>query len=350
MKFKNTFWSVIAIFAFLYILLVFFAFYKKNSQNIIKNHETNQTITEGFFKKNYRYIIKEIDDNSILFSLENNQTIKLIKEDLNQTLKNLEKTIDIKVDKIFEITYTNIDSFLDFHYSIKGEYSELFLAGIGDIEDEIEKRLFKPEFIKDIQKMQNEIGLEFIKESQNHTNYIEKSITKNVDIELNSNILEKIKLDINSNIEIQEIKIGALIGVKIVPLIAKVISAKIALKVTSKIAIKTSLKGATMTTAIASGAICGPAVVICSSVLATVAWFGTDALLIAGDEQMNREDFKNEIVRAIDIQKKILKKKYKDIYLTKLKTISIDVQKEYQKLKVKKETRVRILDKISLIH
>jgi preprotein translocase subunit YajC len=352
-KFEKIFWATILLFLVIYLTIYIVAYQK--SKQTMKEH--NKTVIKDILKENYeevvKYttIIKELPDRSIKEALENNATLAKIHYDLENQTQSLDKIIDTYINGAFGVIYRNIDSFLDFHYSVIGEYTELGAMATGKIEQSIQKRLFPKEFDEQIQGLNRIIAKEFKAHSQKHLAFMDKTLTKDIDTTLNAEVLERLKSDINHHIKTQQVKISAVVTIGIAAMVAKVVASKIAIKAYSKVAIKSSTKmatkGATTGAAAATGALCGPAVVICSPILATAAWFGSDKLLVEADEYLHRDQFKKEIIASIDQQKEVLKADYKRIYLKSLEKLSRQMREAYQEGKVIKKVRVKIIDKIT---
>lgn len=351
-KFEKIFWVTILLFFILYITIYIIAYQKQLSTP----REENKTVIKDILKENYQdvvkytTIIKEIRDDSIQNSLEDNATLAVIQYNLDNNVEELEAKIDAQINHAFGVVYTNIDQFLDFHYSIIGEYSELGAMATGKIEQSIQERLFPPQFQRRIKRLAKTINKEFQRHTHKHLQFMDKVLTKKVDRELNVKVLQHLKSDIEHNIKSQQLKISAIVTISVAAMLTKVIASKIALKASSKMVIKSSAKlatkGATTGAAAASGALCGPAVIICSPLLATVAWFGSDALLLEADEYMHRDAFKKEIIASIDEQKEILKRDYKRLYGRSLRKLSHQMKEQYKQQEIKKKVRVKIIDKI----
>jgi len=356
-RFEKIFWATILLFLIIYLTIYIIA-YQKN-QTLIKDHNKSvksKTVMKDILKENYQEvvkyttIIKEVPDQSIREALEDNETLRSIDYDLQNQSESLEKIIEEYVNGAFGLIYVNIDSFLDFHYSIIGEYTQLGAMATGEIEQSIQEHLFPPAFNRQLEGLNRILAKEFKTHARNHLQFIDKSLTQEVDTKLNSDLLERLKKDIEHNIKTQQIKITAVVSIGIAAMVAKVVASKVALKATSKIAIKSSAKvatkGASAGTAALGGTLCGPAVVICSPLLATAAWFGSDKLLLEADEYLNRDAFKKEIIASIDHQKEVLKADYKRIYIKSLHKLSKEMKEDYRKQPIHKKVRVKIIDKI----
>lgn len=64
-----------------------------------------------------------------------------ITRSLKQETTKIYDAININIDDAFNSIEENLDVFLDFHYSVAGEYTELGATAINNIEATIEKKL-----------------------------------------------------------------------------------------------------------------------------------------------------------------------------------------------------------------
>ena len=350
-KLEMIFWSTIVVLALIYGALQFLASsHIEKDANSIDNSNKQTTIVPPQFTT----IIKEfiVDDDSIKNHLEKNSTLKDIESGLGLSIDSTNATIDERVDQLFEPVYSRVDTFLDFHYSVIGEYTELGLAATGKIEESIRERLFGSQFGKSLSDATLHIESRFISEMERQRELIEGHVTTDIDRELNSDMLEILKRDINSSINIQKGKIATLLGIGVsYKVIVATLSSKIAAKLSSKLAIKGAVKGGSKLGAAgigaATGAACGPAAIICSPLLAAAAWFGTDAIIVTGDEYLHRDEFKQEIIRSIDEQKRSLKDGYKKIYGDALSEESSKIIEKYRGAKAKKKIRKRVREYVT---
>ncbi|MBN2825813.1 MAG: hypothetical protein JXQ76_10840, partial [Campylobacterales bacterium] len=147
-RFEKIFWATILLFLILYITIYIIAY--QRSQSLVDNNRSGQstTVIKDILKEDYQKmvkyttVIKEVDDESIKKALEDNQTLAALKYNLDNQQDSLNKIIDIYINHAFGSVYQNVDKFLDFHYSVIGEYSELGAMATGKIEQSIQKRLF----------------------------------------------------------------------------------------------------------------------------------------------------------------------------------------------------------------
>lgn len=331
-SFEKLFWLTIALFLSIYIYLEF------NAQKAIKVQKRDKPI--------FKELIKIVDDNQTVIKNLQKASPRLQKE-LNKSLKIINLSIDKNIDLAFKPVFQNIDTFLDFHYSVIGEYIELGSAATGEFAKSINKRLFKDRFYKDIKIAKKNINNDFEKVLDIYISDLNKTALSGVEIGINRDLLYTINKEIDSRVKEQKIKTATFISVAIIAKIATKITSKIALKSASKAmakgAGKIAAKSASSASAAASGTICGPLFWICSPVAATIAWFGTDKIIIEADEYLNRDKFKKELTDLIDKKKEQIKARLKDQYKDTLISLDHILKETLKSKKVKK--RVRVIEK-----
>ena len=343
---EKYFWGTILILFVVYLGLQIVVYTKVKSTDT--NTTKNTPIIKGITDKIEILIVQ---DERIHNNLNDEKVKEAIETDLEQRVGSLYADIDKNVDMLFDPVYGSIDSFLDFHYSVIGEYSELGAAVTGEIEKTIQDKLFGRNFSYSLELVTMNMQQKFMRELDVYQESISSKATEGIDRELNSEILNNLKADIEKNISFQGNKIAAFLGVGVgYKVIVGSLGKKIASSLGSKLAVKGAVKAGTKMSAAgtgaAAGALCGPGVVICAPILAIAAWFGTDAVLIAGDEYLHRDEFKSEIIRSIDTQKSTLKQQYKEIYLQAFNKVSSQIVQEYRELPAQKQVRKKVKEYI----
>lgn len=331
------FWNTIIFFIFVSLVFLIIIFIKQNNEQQKSDNLEKTPITS-------KYV--EILTDEMKQNLEKNAP--QILENLKITKENINSIINENIDKLFdEIIDKNLDGYLDFHYSVKGEYTEfgaiLFEDFFGNINELINEKVLGKDFNEKLNAMSNTIVNDTDKQIFEHINFTTNIATHNVDLELNKSSLSQLTQNIRNNIEhnlvdIKATVIGTAIATKLAISIATKISAKVTAKVSAKIATKAAASGIAATSGVAA---CGPAAIICGVGAAVVAWFGTDAIVVSGDEYFNRDDFKQEIINSLNEAKEELKLNYKPI-LERVDTISINYQNELKNTSTKK----RMIDNI----
>ena len=343
-KFAKLFWGTILLFVIAYITLI-----SLSSLNSKSEKEQNTTTPLKSIVKEIEFIVHS---DKIKQNIENNITKEAIKKSLQKNIDILTQSIDSELNFTFLSVENNIDNFLDFHYSVLGEYIELGAMASGNVAKTIEDKLFPKEFTLRTQKALESINLQYKQRVSEHFALIDSELTKDVNLELNSKIIEDLQKNITNNMKIQSGKLASLVTIAIVPTIAKVISVKIAAISSSKIALKVSTKlaskSAAAATGLASGAICGPAFWICSPIAAATLWFGTDAIVNSINEIYNREEFKQDIVKALSKKQEELKKELKTSYTKSFKVLSSKVLEQYKSSEIKEIKRVKVREKIGI--
>lgn len=274
--------------------------------------EQGKTIIGELFRTTTSKVSKSIEKNEL--ELNNNMENKLAY---------LNSTIDKEINDLFGGIERNIDSYLDFHYSVLGEYEELYTAMTGDIEKEIEKKLLGSGFDSKYNSTMKYLNSEYKTTLKQHSDFINKTASAGINMDTNKDIFKPIISEIRNNSDLSNrmgftvvATTGALAGVKIAAALAKTVTAKAAGKAVIKGGGKLIAKEAAAGTAAAVGLACGPAFWICSPALALGAWFGTDAAVVSIDEAWNRDDFKNKLVSSLNTMRyelgKSLKKDYEE--------------------------------------
>lgn len=206
--------------------------------------------------------------------------------------------VDAQIDNLFDPIENNVDKFLDWHYSLKGNYSELALFVAKKLGLSVEDALFNKlqekflgaDYKQQLKTMTDNISDAFISLLRQHKKDTEKIATQGVaDI---PQVVESLK-NINDQIE-RDLKlkmgfaaaIGATAGVgagklmkRLVPKLVEKLGTKLGAKFLAKFGI-----------AVGGG------------VLSTL---GADVAFSYIDEWLHRDDFKKEILNNINEAKKI---------------------------------------------
>ncbi|GAA9654277.1 hypothetical protein HpVa89_02150 [Helicobacter pylori] len=233
--------------------------------------------------------------------------------------------VDAQIDNLFDPIENNVDKFLDWHYSLKGNYSELALfvakkLGLS-VEDalfnKLQEKLLGADYKQRLQTMTDNISDAFISLLRQHKKDTEKIATQGVaDI---SQVVESLK-NIDDRTE-RDLKlkmgfaaaIGATAGVgagklmkRLVPKLVEKLGTKLGAKFLAKFGI-----------AVGGG------------VLSTL---GADVALNYIDEWLHRDEFKKEILNNINEMKKNLKESYKISFDNSITKFSQEFQKDLKNI------------------
>ena len=342
---QKLFWGTLLLFFIFYILLLTMASINSSTNT----NDSNSNVSMGDIVQDVELVV---NGDRIRKNLENNETVVNIRKNMKKNILILEKKIDHEINYAFHSVYGNIDSFLDFHYSVVGEYVELGSMAMGNIEKTIENKLFGSDFSIRTKDALESIAGEYEIRLDEHFKFVDKKAIVNVDVKLNNEAIEKLQQDIVRNMHMQGGKMGTVATVAVAPAIAKAASAKIAAKsstkIAAKVATKLGAKSAAAVTGAASGALCGPAFWICSPVAAGVLWFGTDAAVSSIDEIYSRDEFKLDIIRSLNQHKNSLKRRLKQSYTSSMKKVSQEVLSQYKQIPSKEIKRVKVREKLGL--
>ncbi len=288
---------------YIYIIIIFlFMLYPILSSFTYK--EPSQAIKTAHTKT-----ILEILPDPISDLIENNLDShqQEISDLLSSSKDKMYSKVDAQIDNLFDPIENNVDKFLDWHYSLKGNYSELALFVAKKLGLSVEDALFNKlqekflgaDYKQRLKTMTDNISDAFISLLRQHKKDTEKIATQGVaDIpqvaEFLKNITDRIERDLKLKMGFAA-AIGATAGVgagklmkRLVPKLVEKLGTKLGAKVGAKFLAKFG---------IAVG-----------GVLSTL---GADVAFNYIDEWLYRDDFKKEILNNINEMKKNLKESYK---------------------------------------
>ncbi|WP_231208401.1 hypothetical protein [Helicobacter pylori] len=228
--------------------------------------------------------------------------------------------VDAQIDNLFDPIENNVDKFLDWHYSLKGNYSELALLVAKKLGLSVEDALFNKlqekflgaDYKQRLKTMTDNISDALISLLRQHKKDTEKIATQGVaDIPQVVESLKNIDDQIERDLELKmgfAAAIGATTGMgagalmeRLAPKLVKKLGTKLGAKFLAKFGI-----------AVGGG------------VLPTL---GADVAFNYIDEWLHRDDFKKEILNNINEMKKNLKESYKISFDNGITKFSQEFQK-----------------------
>ncbi len=307
-----------------YICIIIFLFMLYPILSSITYNEPSQAIKTAHTKTILEILPDPISD-LIKNNLDSHQ--QEISDLLSSSKDKMYSKVDAQIDNLFDPIENNVDKFLDWHYSLKGNYSELALFAakfvaktIGlSVEDalfnKLQEKLLGADYKQRLKTMTDNISDAFISLLRQHKKDTEKIATQGVaDI---SQVVESLK-NIDDRTE-RDLKlkmgfaaaIGLTAGVgagklmkRLVPKLVEKLGTKLGAKVGAKFLVKFG---------IAVG-----------GVLSTL---GADVAFNYIDEWLHRDDFKKEILNNINEMKKNLKESYKTDFDNSITKFSQEFQK-----------------------
>ncbi len=283
-----------------YILLgiIIFLFMLYPILSSITYDEPNQSIKTAHTKTILEILPDPISD-LIKNNLDSHQ--QEISDLLSSSKDKMYSKVDAQIDNLFDPIENNVDKFLDWHYSLKGNYSGLALLVAKKLGLSVEDALFNKlqekflgaDYKQRLQTMTDNISDAFISLLRQHKKDTEKIATQGVAdipqvVESLKNIDDRIERDLKLKMGFAA-AIGATAGVgagklmkRLVPKLVEKLGTKLGAKVGAKFLAKFG---------IAVG-----------GVLSTL---GADVAFNYIDEWLHRDDFKKEILNNINEMKKI---------------------------------------------
>lgn len=210
--------------------------------------------------------------------------------------------IDPMLDKVYAQVYAGIPEYMNFHYSLKGEWLELGAAAIGKISSGLDKYMFAG-LDERLDSVAADLGRDF---DQRYFGVLDSAMAglPNGDKALGPVVAKALK-DSKRRIT----KTGGMVALEAVALkgMTKVFAKKLGVKLAAKVATKTGTKWAVTLSGGASGAaVCswtGPGAAACGLIGAGIAWVGTDVAMIKLEEYLKRDDFEKELRALVNEHK-----------------------------------------------
>ncbi len=331
------------------ILVLLFMLYPILS--ILTYNEPSQAIKTAH-TKTILEILPDLISDLIKNNLDSHQ--QEISDLLSSSKDKMYSKMDAQIDNLFDPIEKNVDKFLDWHYSLKGNYIELALLAakmIGsNAEDalfnKLQEKLLGADYKQRLKTMTDNISDVYISLLRQHKKDTEKIATQGVaDIpqvaESLKNINDRTERDLKLKMGFAA-AIGATAGLSGLFIVGK-LTPKLVAKIGAKLGAKLGAKFlAKFGTAVSGSLTCGPFAPACFLGV----WFGSDAVINFIDERLHRDEFKKEILNNINEVKENLKNSYKQQFNDSFVKISQELQESYKKTQVlEKKTVKECIDK-----
>lgn len=210
-----------------------------------------------------------------------------------------------RLDEAYAPVYAGIPKYMDFHYSLTGEWLELGSAAMGDLGGGLEKYLFDG-FDTRLSAVSEHLAREF--DQRFRTALDEAMAAEPGGAEAFGPVVTRALRDSQNRMKKTTGTVGvALVGGATLKVFTTAFAKKLAIKLAAKVGTKTGMKWAAAGTgAAASAGACswaGPGAAACAVVGAAVAWVATDVAMIKLDEYVTRDDFERDLRALIDDHK-----------------------------------------------
>ncbi|MDQ7777522.1 hypothetical protein [Paracoccus aminovorans] len=225
----------------------------------------------------------------------------------------IQKHLDEALDRIFQPAFDGIPRYAKFHYSLRGEYSELLGAALPKSETALQQYVFNgmDQRLKDeTAKLNQKFGDLYIRQLQDVVAKIENG-KQDPGFD---HIVQTIKTDLMQRVSVTApvasaaSTVAALAATKVA---SKTVAKKLGATIAKKVAAKGTTKvGGVLTGAGSGAAACswsGPIAAACGAGGAVIAWVAIDKAIIELDEYFNREEFEDELRADIVEQKQAVR-------------------------------------------
>lgn len=254
------------------------------------------------------------------------------------------------VDEVFALAEPLIEQYLDWNYSIAGQYQQLgvlsaaaFRNGVSLLQQSLSDNAQPPVPIEQAfasylsaqidQRLQPVLTPALINQGANleiaaaqharqfvagHMAYTEQLAASAICLRFEMPVLSSIEIDQKSLVGL-----GPVSGFVAARLAARsgvyAGSALVGRQATRRMISATSARVASRTaqsaTVSSAGGLCGPAAVVCIPALFAATWLATDVALNELDEALNRDQLRRELLAALDEEKQRIKQQYQDTFL-----------------------------------
>ncbi|MFP6068480.1 hypothetical protein ACLGAP_03105 [Helicobacter pylori] len=334
-KSSRIFWGTIIVLFVVYFSVKFFAY-----------SEPSEEAKADKPKKLFKYAEKILPTDIIKDNLNNHQAE--INATLNSGIEEMNNMINTQIDGFFDIVEYNVDKFLDWHCSIKGDYSELalFLAKKTGLSAEdtvanvLQEKLLGKDYKQRLDAITKRLSKTYASLLNQHEKFVSETALKGVDTDLSQNakildtlgdeVARKLKANFTGTIGATAGVSGLAIAAKLTPKLVAKIGAKLGAKVGGKFLAKIG-------TALSGSWTCGPFAPACAITL----WFGSDAAINFIDERLHRDKFKKEILNNINEVKENLKNSYKQQFNDSFVKISQELQESYKNAPVVEKKTIK---------
>lgn len=210
-----------------------------------------------------------------------------------------------RLDEAYAPVYAGIPKYMDFHYSLTGEWLELGAAAMGNLAGGLEEHLFDG-FDARLGAVAEKLALEF---DQRFRTALDEAIAAEPGgVEAFGPVVTRALRDSQNRMKRTAGTVGvALVGGGTLKVFTTAFAKKLAIKLAAKVGTKTGMKWAAAATGGAtSAAACswsGPGAAVCAVVGAAITWVAVDVAMIKLDEYVTRDEFESDLRDLIDDHK-----------------------------------------------
>jgi len=231
-----------------------------------------------------------------------------------------------RLDEAYAPVYAGIPKYMDFHYSLTGEWLELGSAALGNLGVGLEEHLFV-DFDTRLGAVSEHLALEFDQRFRAALN--EAMAAQLGGVEAFGPAVTRALRDSQNRMEKTAGTVGvALVGGGSLKLFTTAFAKKLAIKLAAKVGTKTGMKWAAAATGGATAAAAcswsGPGAAACAVVGAAITWAATDVAMIKLDEYLTRDDFERDLRELIDDHKEETQRAMEQMLASKIHVIETE--------------------------
>jgi len=266
-----------------------------------------------------------------------------------QAMQTVDGTVSQELDVLFTNIEQGVDRYLDWYFTVMGEYQRLAAVFTADVaqtmREQLEKHLFADsDFDVQIEKLDLELEQITIDRFAQMVPQLRKELAS-----ANCNI-GQLSLASLSELDHDTLRasVAASSGVGAGIVASKVLASKTTAAVVGKVAAKKSFQtgaalatktlakkgSSTLLSAGAGAAICaptGPVAILCGVTAGLIAWFTVDKVLVELDEVLNREAMREDIMTVLDEQKAKLGEQLKQKHYVRIDFLASQVNAGVQR-------------------
>jgi len=258
-----------------------------------------------------------------------------IDQEKSSYIKSIDEKIDTQVNVAFTKAITGVNAYLDWYFTITGEWERLGGLLTGDVgklmQDKMHETIINNSGFEvallDARGGISKVAQESLSRASQQVLIVVKtqweiqpcSTEQKINVVLPELSRDVQRLLLTSSTAVTAgVIVGKSIGAAVTTKLAASATSKLAAKLLAKAAAKTAIKTAGGLTAGAVGAMsgltCGPLAWICSPALAAVGFIGIDALFVEGDEIINRDTMRNDMTVSLVNEREKVKLLMKEQY------------------------------------
>lgn len=231
-----------------------------------------------------------------------------------------------RLDEAYAPVYTGIPEYMNFHYSLTGEWLELGSAAIGNLGGGLEEHLFDG-FDTRLGAVSENLSLEF--DQRFRTALDAAMAAEQGGPEAFGPVVTRVLRDSQNRIKKTAGTVGvALVGGGTLKVFTTAFAKKLAIKLAAKVGAKTGMKWAAAATGGATAAAAcswtGPGAAACAVVGAAITWVATDVAMIKLDEYVTRDDFEHDLRQLIDDHKEESQRAMEQMLASKILAIETE--------------------------